>query len=69
MTLSWLISMTSAKRFPVGECGSLNKKETYIAKVQRAVDGRLMTRINGKPSWIMLIFAKHTIQCVSMRKF
>ena len=61
--------MTSAKRFPVGECGSPNKKETYIAKVQRAVDGRLMTLINRKPSWTEFVFTDHTIRYLSMRKF
>jgi hypothetical protein len=48
LTLSWPISMTSAKRLLVGECGSPNKKETYLAKVQRAVGGRLMTLINSQ---------------------
>jgi hypothetical protein len=41
--------ITSAKRRQLVELGSLNKKETYIANVQRAVGGRLISLINGKP--------------------
>ena len=47
MTLSWLIVITSPNRQQVGECGVLNIKDTYIAKVQRAVGGRLIVLING----------------------
>jgi hypothetical protein len=39
--------MTSANRQQVGEWGSLNKKETYVAKLQRAVGGRLMILITA----------------------
>lgn len=47
LTLSWLIVITSPNRQQVGECGVLNIKDTCIAKVQRAVGGRLIVLING----------------------
>jgi hypothetical protein len=44
---AWLIFITSPKLQQVGECGVLNIKDTYVAKVQRAVGGRLISRISG----------------------
>jgi hypothetical protein len=60
--------MTSANRQQVGEWGSLNKKETYVAKLQRAVGGRLMILITASLQG-QGRFSNHIIQRLSMRKF
>jgi hypothetical protein len=67
-TLSCEIPITSDKRQQLGEFGSLNKNSIYIGNVQRAVEGRLISRIMARHLIWLGFLNKNILQHLSMRK-
>jgi hypothetical protein len=55
------MDMTSPKRRQLACFGSLNKNPMYIGKVQRAVEGRVISLIKVRPSDGCSYFNQHSL--------
>jgi hypothetical protein len=63
------MDITSPNRQQPACLGSPNKNPMYIGKVQRAVEGRVISLIKAWPSGGYGSFNLHSLHCLSMRNF